>query len=115
MKKTTNIDSAFVCHCARIRHSELLEIFSESSDPSYENFKQQYGLGGQGASCEYEVQAILDEYVGSRSPDMIDRPRRSLRQRILDRGASFRRWLKRIRPKQKATAHESVEPRVNSR
>jgi bacterioferritin-associated ferredoxin len=115
MKKTTNIDSAFVCHCARIRHSELLEIFSESSDPSYENFKRQYGIGGQCASCEYEVQAILDEYVGSRSPDVIDLPRRPLRQRILDRSAGFRRWLKRLSPKQKATAHDAAEPRVNSR
>jgi bacterioferritin-associated ferredoxin len=113
MKKTTNIDSAFVCHCARIRHSELLEIFSESSDPSYEDFKQRYGIGGQCASCEYEVQAILDEYLGSRSPDMVSPPRHPLRQRLLDRGTSFRQWLKRLRPKQKA--HENSEPRVNSR
>jgi bacterioferritin-associated ferredoxin len=115
VKKTTNIDSAFVCHCARIRHSELLEIFSESSDPSYENFKQRYGIGGQCASCEYEVQAILDEYLGSRSPDMVSLPRHPLRRRLLVRGTSFRQWLKKLRPKQKGTTHEVSEPRVNSR
>ncbi len=110
MKRTTNIDGGFVCHCARIRHSELLEIFSESSDPSYENFKRQYGIGGQCASCEYEVQAILDEYLGSRSPGIVDVPRHPLRQRILDRAARLRRWVKSLRPKQQAAA-----PHVNSR
>ncbi|MEO6847458.1 MAG: (2Fe-2S)-binding protein [Chthoniobacterales bacterium] len=63
MKRVTNIDSGFVCHCARIRHSELLEIFSEATDPSYEEFKARYGIGGQCASCEYEVKAILDDYL----------------------------------------------------
>lgn len=115
MKKTTNIDSAFVCHCARIRHSELLEIFSESSEPSYENFKRQYGIGGQCASCEYEVLAILDEYVGSRSPGIVDLPRHPFRQRIMDRGASFRRWLQSLRPKRRAKVHETATPEVNSR
>src|SRR3984893_311735 len=103
MKKTTNIDSGFVCHCARIRHSELLEIFSESSEPSYENFKRQYGIGAQCASCEYEVQAILDEYIGSRSSGMVEVPRHPIRQRILDQAADFRRWLKGLRPKQEGT------------
>ena len=62
MKRLTNLDSGFVCHCARIRHSELLEIFAESKDPSYEKFQRQFGIGGQCASCEYEVKAILDEF-----------------------------------------------------
>jgi bacterioferritin-associated ferredoxin len=115
MKKTTNIDSGFVCHCARIRHSELLEIFSESSDPSYENFKRQYGIGGQCASCEYEVQAILDEYIGSRGPGIIKMPRPSLRQRLLERGSDFRGWLKKLLPQQKAAASATVAPKVNYR
>lgn len=115
MKKTTNIDSAFVCHCARIRHSELLEIFSESSEPSYENFKRQYGIGEQCASCEYEVQAILDEYVGSRSPGIVKPPRHPLRQRLLDRGASFRRWLNNLLSEPNAKVHEAAAPKVNSR
>jgi bacterioferritin-associated ferredoxin len=112
MKKTTNIDSSFVCHCARIRHSELLEIFSESSDPSYENFKRQYGIGGQCASCEYEVQAILDEFIGSRSPEIVHTPRHSFRQRITDRSNSFRSWLKGLRPKEKARERAEINSRA---
>jgi bacterioferritin-associated ferredoxin len=102
MKRTTNIDGAFVCHCARIRHTELLEIFEESSNPSYENFKRQYGIGGQCASCEYEVKAILDEYIGSRG-GILEVPRHPLRQRILDRAAAVRRWMARLRPEKKKT------------
>jgi bacterioferritin-associated ferredoxin len=112
MKRTTNIDSKFVCHCARIRHSELLEIFSESADPSYENFKQQYGIGGQCASCAYEVQAILDEYIGSRSPDMVQAPRHSLVQHIVDRGNWFRRWMENLYSKD---VDRGIESKVNSR
>lgn len=112
MKKTTNIDSAFVCHCARIRHSELLEIFAESSDPSYEYFKQRYGIGGQCASCEYEVQAILDEYLGSRAPDIVHLRKRRFRERILDRAASFRALLKRLHPRQQSK--EEVAPKINA-
>jgi bacterioferritin-associated ferredoxin len=115
MKRTTNIDSAFVCHCARIRHSELLEIFSESSDPSYENFKRQYGIGGQCASCEYEVQAILDEYLGSRGPGIVKMPQLSLRQRLLERGAGFRGWLKKLLPQPEAAASATVAPKINYR
>jgi bacterioferritin-associated ferredoxin len=114
MKKTTNIDSAFVCHCARIRHSELLEIFSESAEPSYENFKRQYGIGSQCASCEYEVQAILDEYIGSRSPGVVSVPLHPLRRTILDRGAGFRRWLRNLRLKHKSRLDETP-PTINSR
>ena len=113
MKRTTNIDSAFVCHCARIRHSELLEIFSESSNPSYEDFKQRYGIGAQCASCEYEVQAILDEFLGSRAPDIVHLPKAHIRDRILDRGASLRRWLKNI--SRRKIPKEETAPKVNTR
>lgn len=92
MKRMTNIDSGFVCHCARIRHSELLEIFSESDAPSYENFRRQYGIGGQCASCEYEVKAILDEYVGNLGSERPAEKRDSALTSWNGRLASLRTW-----------------------
>lgn len=93
MKRMTNIDSGFVCHCARIRHSELLEIFAESTEPSYETFKRQYGIGDQCASCEYEVKAILDEYVANRVSAVPVSVRRSTRATLKERAIAARGWL----------------------
>lgn len=98
----TNIDSGFVCHCARIRHSELLEIFAESADPSYEKFKHQFGIGGQCASCEYEVKAILDEYAanheggGKNQAEKLSLPRRAEPSTYRERVADACRHLGRI-------------------
>jgi bacterioferritin-associated ferredoxin len=97
MKRMTNIDTGFVCHCARIRHSELLEIFSESARPSYEYFKERYGIGGQCASCEYEVKAILDEYVGTQGLDVVVPRPPSLAERAREWRERFGIWLARQR------------------
>ena len=102
MKRMTNIDSGFVCHCARIRHSELLEIFAETAEPSYEKFKRQYGIGDQCASCEYEVKAILDEYTANHKTGGLHEKRelalrrRTARPAYKERAGAAREYLGRF-------------------
>ena len=66
MKQSTNLQTSYVCACARITEDDFKKILAESGSPTYAALKAAHGIGGQCTSCEYEVKGLLDEHLGER-------------------------------------------------
>jgi bacterioferritin-associated ferredoxin len=82
VKQSTNLQTSYVCACARITEEDFRKILDESDTPTYAALKAAHGIGAQCTSCEYEVKGLLDEHIGERfnalknSPALSVPPRR---------------------------------------
>lgn len=94
MRESINIDSEFVCHCMRVTEEDLNNILREKKDASFSYLYDKHGIGGQCASCEFEVRGLLDDHraeAGIREEISEERPRRvqHVRRGIRDRIKRF--------------------------
>src|SRR5581483_2291626 len=66
MKQTVNLETRYVCHCARVTPEDFEKILAESESPNLRELKDRHGIVGQCTSCEYEVKGLLEEHLAER-------------------------------------------------